>query len=156
MNNDSPRPIYTLPQNAQWIRKSSEVKAGREDRTDYKQTEFTPTVGGPSTRIPTGRNLGNVFCRRNLDGSLDLDYAVGKVVDALHVLKQTGALSPEECVLVGTLFPEVLAIHDALAAHGMLPAQALLQSGLGLYEVGLVRQGVAEHFAKEVEYRRYR
>jgi hypothetical protein len=87
-----------------------------------------------SYRAPIDRENGNAMFKRYLDGRLHLEYAVHKVIDAIHRVKIGNDVSPEDLAILVTLFPMVPQFGGA--APGMASSVALVNLRISPLEGG--------------------
>ena len=76
------------------------------------------SVAQSSYRTPHDRESGHVVFRRYVEGDLDIDYAVDKVVDAIHITQDTThhAVAPMDMM--------VLRDCPSTAQHQLLAAKS--------------------------------
>jgi len=154
MSNNLPRkPVRFVPQNEELLKSQEGIAGQRKDGTDYSQDEAVGTISKPSAtyRTPPDRNIGNVFFRRYVGGSLDYDYACHKIIDAIHRYKDTKdahQLNNEEMTALGVLFPQVFTFVDNTIVNTI----AAVQMRLAPEEVAMLRKKVAAHLAEEMNY----
>jgi len=154
MSNNLPRkPVRFVPQNEELLKSQEGIAGQRKDGTDFSHDEAVGTISKPTAqyRTPVDRVSGNEFFRRYVGGSLDYDYAVHKVVDAIHRHKDCGSadqLNNEEKTALSILFPQVFTFLDG----GVVAAIAGVQMRLLPEEVAMIRTKVARHLAEEMNY----
>jgi len=145
-------PIRFIEENAEILdgfEKSLDAGQRLNGTNQVTDEDVVHVTMGQSYRTAPGRTYGNVFFRREPDGSLCYDYAVGNVVDALHRHKDGVALNGVEEVALAVLFPETL---GGLHNNGTLAAMAAIQLKLSPGEIFHLRQLVAGHLANEMAY----
>jgi hypothetical protein len=154
MSSNLPRQPVRFIQENQDLLKSQEGLAGQKSgSTDFYENEPYVHISGPSStyRTPPDRMCGNAFFRRYLNGSLDLPYAVSKVIDALHRAKDSGGinqLNNEERTALNVLFPT----QFSFSSEPVVDAIAMVQMKISMPEIELIRQTVAAHIQEELNY----
>jgi hypothetical protein len=121
--------------------------------TNYRSNTFPVPIGhvGSEYQVPAGRTLGNTVFRRDINGTLDLDYAKHYVVDCIHKYKDdTSQLTDLEKLVLSTFFAPVFDYVDPVVAAKMRVIQFRLQD----YEVFQISQAVAMHLEAEMVYAR--
>lgn len=150
-NNLPKRPIRFQEENSELL-KSMDDYGSAKGRTDYVNDTDVVSVGPgvqSSYRTPDGRVSGNSLFRRYLNGSLDLEDACNKVIDAIHRVKENAApLNSLEVVALSCLFPgQFDGVDPALAS-----SVASVQFNLLPQECELIRQKVSSHLAEELNW----
>jgi hypothetical protein len=110
--NFSKKPVRFIEGNQDLLKAQSGAEPGA---TDMRITESIPSVASgvqASYRTPIGRDNGNVMFRRMPDGNLDYEYAKHKIVDALHVAKDSGPLNSLQKTALTVLFPALFFYID--------------------------------------------
>lgn len=144
-------PVRYNPANRELLKSQDEGLAGQKRTTDYSQELDLATVsrsGEDHFRVPSGRNIGNVFFRRFVDGSLDVEHAKHTVLEALHKVKDSGGvdtLNAQEHAALGVLFPSQFGV-------GVSSFMGPVQFRLSPLEIESVRQVVAAHLAEELNW----
>jgi len=155
MSNNLPRkPVRFVPQNEELLKSQEGIAGQRKDGTDYSRDESVATISKPTAqyRTPLDRNSGNVFFRRYMGGELDMKYAVSKVVDAVHRVKDSGGinqLNNEEATCLRVLFPVQFGGMENAAVSGTIAA---VQLRLAPEEMVAIRVAVAKHLQEEMNY----
>lgn len=145
------KPVNMIAANDELLK--SQASAGQElGATDFKVTEDDymnlPAEPVSSYRTPVERVNGNVMFRRYLDGRLDMDYAVGKVLEAVHKLKEGVILSEQEKVALSVVYPTVFTYVDA----GVVDSVRSVNLKLSLEETALIALKVAAQLAEELNW----
>jgi len=154
MNNLPRKPVRFVPQNEELLKSQEGIAGQRKGGTDYSLDESVATISKPTAqyRTPPDRNIGNIFFRRRINGSVDLKYAVGKVVDAIHRFKDGGGinqLNNEEATCLRILFPYQFGGLENAAVSGTIAA---VQLRLAPEEIEVIRIAVAKHLQEELNY----
>ncbi len=102
----------------------------------------------PSYRVPTDRPNGNEFFRRNPNGMLDMDYAVQKVVDAIHSVCDGVAPTMFEQICLSSLYPGAF-LHPVVADPA-ITSRILLR--ITPEEAIQIVMGVSAHMHAEHEF----
>lgn len=116
-------PVRFLSHNAELLKGS--YAGGTEGATDYRNDTYIPESKTivPTYRVPADRVNGNEFFRRNPNGSLDLDYAVQKVVDAIHHIIEGMEPSMFDQIVLSCFYPSAF-------SHYHVPSPELAQRTL--------------------------
>ena len=148
MNNFPRIPVRFVHQNDEMLKGS--YAGGTEGGTDYKQDTHVPSASTivPSYRVPADRVNGNEFFRRNPNGSLDLDYAVQKVVDAIHNITEGLEPSMFDQICLSCFYPGAFSHYHVPSPE---PAQRTLLKILP-EEAIYIMMGVHAHLAAERVY----
>lgn len=144
-------PVRFVPQNSELLAKSAGADKPTTDYSEDPSLAIFTEYGPVETRYPVGRVDGNPLFRRYTDGSLDVMYAVHKVVDAIHAIRDSGGadvLGPVDRMALSVLFPYSFAYVDS----GMLSHVATVQLRLSPMEVEMIRARVASHLAEEMNW----
>jgi hypothetical protein len=155
MSNNLPRkPVRFVPQNDELLKSQEGIAGQREGATDFSEDQPFAQISKPSAsyRTPIDRVSGNEFFRRYLDGRLDIKYAVGKVVDALHRAKDGGGvdqLNNEEASCLRLLFP--MPFHD-MSNAAVCGTIAAVQFRISELEKEQIRRAVSSHIQEELNY----
>lgn len=118
--------------------------------TDYSQTEDVPKAAKPyfDARI-SDREEGWVVFRRDVSGQLDLDYAVNKVVDIIHIAKLgVVPLTKEQESILGCIFPSTF----YYVAGSLIPSVLRTTLRISMLECQEISVRVAKHLEAEAEY----
>lgn len=118
--------------------------------TDYAQTEDVPKAAKPyfDARI-ADREEGWVVFRRDVGGQLDIDYAVSKVVDIIHIAKLgVVPLTEEQQSILGCIFPETF----YYVAGALIPSVLRTTLRISMLECHEIAVQVAGHLADEIDY----
>jgi hypothetical protein len=153
MNNLPRRPVRFIPENQDLLKSQEGIAGQREGATDFEYSEaFAQVPEDRGTyRTPVGRVNGNAFFRRYINGSLDVEYATQKIVDAIHRVKDGGGvnqLNTEEKTVLSVMFPA----QFSFVSEPVVESVAIVQMRLSLPEVDMVRQSVAAHLQEELNY----
>lgn len=155
MSNYTRMPVRFVPQNQDLLKSQQPGHAGQRLGTDYRPNEEVVSKVGPGVqatyRMPPGRVNGNVLFRRYPNGALDLEYAVHKVVDALHRVKNSGGvdqLNSSEKSALSVLFPHSFDFVPPGMAAGVMTVNLRLSPA----EVLQIKEAVATHLAEEMNY----
>jgi hypothetical protein len=150
--NNQPRiPVRFLPHNEELVK----AQSGDDHKpADYRE-ELTVATVLPgvqhSYRTPAGRVSGNDVFRRYTNGSLDLDYACAKIVQALHLAKDGGGvdvLNGVDKIVLSVLFPTSFdTVGSQMAGH-----VAHVQLRITPEEVQMLRMKVAAKLAEELNW----
>ena len=147
------KPVRFIPGNSDLLK----AQAGQShEATDYSQDIAVATVatgmrGSYRAPNPNDRVNGNVLFRRYVNGMLDYDYACGKIIDALHRVKDSGGhdqLDGLEKTALSVLFPSQFTFIDA----SMVASTALTNLRLTTEEISVLRQKIAAHLAEEMNW----
>jgi hypothetical protein len=144
------KPVHMIPENAELMQKSTSGQS--PVATDYVHNVDAVSLQKipQSYRAPVDRENGNAMFKRYLDGRLHFEYAVHKVIDAIHRAKVGNDMSPEDQAILVTLFPEVPQFGGA--APGMASSVALVNLRISPVEREAIRQAVGQHFAEEMNW----
>lgn len=154
MSNNLPRkPVRFIPQNDELLKSQEGIAGQRKGATDFSEDEPYAHISAAtaSYRTPADRVRGNEFFRRYINGRLDLKYAVSRVVDAIHRVKDSGGhdqLNNQEKTALGILFP----LQFSFVGDTMTDAVAMVQMRLALVEVEQIRRAVAAQLQEELNY----
>lgn len=154
MSNNLPRkPVRFIPENQDLLKSQEGLAGQRQGATDFDENEPYSHISTQSSsyRTPADRVSGNVFFRRYLGGTLDLEYATQKVVDALHRAKDGGGinqLNNEEKTCLSVLFPT----QFTFGTEPVVEEVAVVQMRISLMELEQIRQAVAAHVQEELNY----
>jgi hypothetical protein len=145
--------VSFIPENQELLKSQAGIAGQRLSATNFSENEPFVHISGPSAsyRTPPDRVQGNVFFRRYLNGALDVPYAVSKVIDALHRVKDSGGinqLNNEERTALSVLFPT----QFSFVSEPIVDAIAVVQLRLSLLEIEQIRQEVAAHISEELNW----
>lgn len=148
MNNLPKVPVRFVPQNDELLNKSS--NAGQSPtNTDLKINQTVPDFDMQgSYRAPHDRVNGNQMFRRYPDGTLDVEYAKHKVVDAIHKVRDGVALNGIEQCALSCCFPQNFSYIDPTCLESMRTVNLKISS----HEAQIVATTVAIHLDKEYQY----
>ena len=151
MSHHIKKPVNMIPANQELLK--SQASAGQElGATDFKVTEddYMHLTAEPvsSYRTPVERVNGNVMFRRYLNGALDFDYAIGKVLEAVHKLKEGVPLSQPEEVALSVVYPSVFSYVDP----GVVDSVRSVNLKLSLEETSLIALKVSAKLAEELNW----
>lgn len=119
--------------------------------TDYLPGDASAPTGSMSAqyRTPPDRVYGNVLFRRLPDGSLDLDYAMHAVVDALRKVRDGVALTSLEEAALSCCFPQNFSYLDP----GVVDSVRRVNLKITHEESVLVATKVAMHLQAQMNFK---
>lgn len=116
---------------------------------DFKVTEHAYEAHmAPSYRTPHDRENGNEMFRRYPNGTLDVEYAGMKVVEALHKARDGAPLTGVEQAALSCCFPSTFRFVDSSVATSV----SLVTLRLSPEEHAQISRYVANHLLKEMEF----
>lgn len=140
---DAPKPRWMF--NADDLRKAT--SAPEFQGPDTISFESAQTIDN-QYRVPVGRWNGNVAFRRGPDNSLDFMYAVDKVIDCIHKVKDKGVLDSLEMTVLSVVFPETFQYVDPAVAQQL----ARVNLRLSMEEVRTIGELVAARLKEELNW----
>lgn len=151
-NNFPKRPVRFQEHNQELLKSLGDSEDLAKSTVDYVNDTFVgtvPTSPQGTYRTPPDRVNGNALFRRYLNGSLDMEYACHKVIDAIHRVKASASLFPTEQIALQAIFPGQF---EGDLDPAMAMAVASVQLDLVPEEVAMIRVKVARHLAEELNW----
>lgn len=132
------------------LTQGTDYAGGHTGGTDYTHSNDVPlSTIQAQYRIAPDRVNGNEIFRRYPDGSLDIDYAAMKVVDAIHIVVNGGPLNSEQKVTLGCLAPDSFNFFDRNMADHVLRTTLRIS----VLECVSIMERVATHIEEERAYK---
>ncbi len=149
-NNLPKRPVRFQENNQELLKSMGADYSDIEGKTNYTHDTDVATLPPgiqPSYRTPHDRVNGNVMFRRYLNGTLDMDNACQKVIDAVNRYKEKDVPKyTQECIALQVIFPGHFDVGDVDPL--MAASVAAVNLDLIPEEVALIRMKVATHLAE--------